>query len=689
MLKRITSRDLYLPVFLVFASCLFWSCKTTTKSVQSDKVIESEIPSLQNLPEINSLKTFPVPAQELPGVPYSVKLSENYAPSDVKKISVVSTKVFSWKPEEILTDVYVYDKTNANYVACIKNCYEQSIFKSQWGQLGIVWYVWAKDDAVYLISPSDYILCTKDGMELLIGKLSQTALNKVMLYSGPMTWQPEGEICDFYLYSKKEEKYVTYIKDCWRNTLWLGAKGWNENVKNAFSIVTTENKQYLIESSDYLICNEDGYEYINGWLVKTEFEKLYLAPGELGWQPEGETRDYYLYSKKQKKNVTCIKNCWAQAFCIGISGWNDNIKNAYRLITTEGKQYLAESSEYIVCNEKGYEYINGFEYKLDLINSDILGSEISAKKGNITVCENPVRELLYICKILSDCPSLVVIYDDESYLSDINSYFADFKNHEVVSYIKNNFVSFDKDDLEISLSVYFAAEQQLMSKESEVLPCGNEFNYKDFIVLLADFAKQSNFKKFYEAHKKYYEKHIIQNGFNAFEAVKKWNDDYLKQNKKIEYKICMHRGDWCNVNYDNENLQMTINLAIRSGMDHFGLAHELSHPIVNPVVEKLYESVLRPFMDAYFMKNQGSDAVYYYPTAISYWCDTFARAAAGAYGHTRPTNITGYTDSQVMVGFTAVPALTDKLVELASVNYETFDELYPQLFAFLKEYLTK
>lgn len=684
---RVTFRFFYLPLIILSAFLLFSGCASTASSSKTAGLLVAGAPSLQNLPEINSVKAYPLPPKDLPGISYSVKLSESPAASDIKNISVLSTSIYTWKPEEVFTDIYVYEKASGKYVACIKNCYTQAIQKGQWGQMGTFWYVWAKDDAVYLISPSAYVLCTKDGLELISGYLAETAFPKVRIFLGELGWQPEGETADFYLYSKKEEKYVACIKDCWQQGFATGLNGWNGLVKNACRLITTDGKQYYINSSDYIICNEDGYEYINSGLVKTEFDNLFLFCQQTGWQPEGDTRDYYLYSKKQKKIVTCIKDCWQQAFTTGLNGWNGDVKNAYRLMTTDGKQYLAEASDYLICNEDGYEYINGYQYKCSFINSDFLGSEVTAKKGNITVCENPVRELLYICKMLSDCPSLVVIYDDDSYLSDINSYFADFKNHEAVTFIKNNFVSFDKDDLDISLEVYSAAEEQLMSKESEILPCGNEFNYKDFMLLLTDFAKESNFKKFYEAHKNYYEKHIIQNGFNAFESVKKWNEQYLKQDPRIEYTICMHRGEWCNVNYNDQTLKMTINLSVCEGNDSLGLAHELSHPIINPVVQKLYDSVLRPFMDSYFMKNQGSEAVYYYPTAIGYWCDTFARAAAGSYGHTRGSDIQGYTNSQAAIGFTAVPDLIDKLDEFTSLKYKSFDELYAPLFEFLRAYL--
>lgn len=667
------------------------SSKTNTSGSQDFKVVENNpaAPYLQKLPEISSVKTYPMPSEKLPGIKYSGTLSQMALSSDLKNISVVSTSVNQWQPKDVFIDVYVYDKAAGKYIACVKNCYQDAIWLGQWGQLGNVWKLWVKDDAVYLINSSDYVLTTKDGYELINGYLAEAAFDNIKISLDALGWQPEGETADFYLYSKKENKFVTYIKDCWRNAYTSGMKGWGNNVKNAYRLITTSGTQYLIEESDYNICNEDGYEYISGWLSKTAFENFFIAYGQINWQPQGEIRDYYLYSKKQKKIVTCIKDCWAQAFSSGINGWNGNIKNAYQIYTKDGKRYLAESSDYILCNEQGYEYVNGFQYKFEVLNPQVLGTENSVKKGNLTVCENPVRELLYICKLLSECPSIVDIYDDESYLADIKSYFADFKNHEVVTFIKNNIVCFEKDDLEIARAVYAACEKQVMSKESDVLPCGNDFNYKEFFMLLADFAEKSNFKKFFELHQKYYEKHVIQNGFDAFEGVRNWNEEFLRQNKKIEYKICMHREEWCDVNYDDKNLQMTINLTVTGGQDYFGLAHEFSHPIINPVVKKLYESVLRPFMDSYFLKHLGTTAAYHYPDAYSYWCDTFARAAAGSYGHSCGAYIKSYCESQSRIGFTAVPELTEKLIELSSAKYESFDELYPQIFSFLKGYLVK
>ncbi len=667
------------------------SSKTNTSGSKASKVVENNpaAPYLQKLPEISSVKTYPMPSEKLSGIKYSGTLSQMALSSDLKNISVVSTSVNQWQPKDVLIDVYVYDKAAGKYIACVKNCYQDAIWLGQWGQLGNVWKLWVKDDAVYLINSSDYVLTTKDGHEIINGYLAEAAFDNIKISLGDLGWQPEGETADFYLYSKKENKFVTYIKDCWRNAYTSGMKGWGNNVKNAYRLITTSGTQYFIEESDYIICNEDGYEYITGWLSKTAFENFFIAYGQINWQPQGEIRDYYLYSKKQKKIVTCIKNCWAQAFRSGSNGWNGNIKNAYQIYTKDGKHYLAESSDYILCNEQGYEYVNGFQYKFEVLNPQVLGTEISVKKGNLTVCENPVRELLYICKILTECPSIVNIYDDESYLADIKSYFADFKNHEVVTFIKNNTLCFEKDDLEIAHAVYAACENQVMAKESDVLPCGNDFNYKEFFMLLADFAEKSNFKKFFELHIEYYKSHIIQYGFDAFEIVRKWNEDYLKHNKKTEYKICMHHESWNDVNFNDKTLEMTINLFFSAAKYNCALAHELSHPIVNPVVEKLYGSVLRPFMDSYYLKHLGTTATYYYTDAFSYWCDTFARSAECSFLYSNGLDMSSGANYQSEYGFTAVPALGEKLIELSSSKYESFDELYPQIFSFLKGYLVK
>ena len=321
---------------------------TNTSASQVSEVIAVTAPDLQKLSEISSVKNYPLPPENLPGIPYSMSLSENPHPSDLKKISVVSTHVNKWKPQESVTDVNIYDKSAGKYVACVKNCYRQSVWQEPWGQMGKVWSLWAKDDAVYLISPSEYALITNDGLEYINGYLGETDFYNVRLSLEDLGWQPEGETTDFYLYSKKDRKFVAYVKDCWRQSFCGGIYGWGGNVKNAYRIITTDGKQYLVESFDYTICNEDGYEYKNGWLVETDFEKLYRSCGALGWQPQGEICDYYLYSKKQKKIVTCLKDCWRRSFCGGIYGWSDNVKNAYRFITTDGKEYLAESSEYII-----------------------------------------------------------------------------------------------------------------------------------------------------------------------------------------------------------------------------------------------------------------------------------------------------------------------------------------------------
>lgn len=245
----------YILFLIISTFLLLTGCVSTenTSALQVDEVVSVTAADLNSLPEIKSVKAFPPAPDNLPGISYSLSLSDNPLPSDLKNIFVVSPKAFTWKPEEDLLDVYVYEKASERYVACLKNCYRESIFLGQWWQLSNVWRLWSKDDAVYFISPSNYVLTTKDGQELISGYLAETAFSKVRINLNALSWQPEGETTNLYLYSKKEQKYVAYITGCWRNTIWCGVKGWGGNVKNAYQIITTDNKEYLVEASDYCV----------------------------------------------------------------------------------------------------------------------------------------------------------------------------------------------------------------------------------------------------------------------------------------------------------------------------------------------------------------------------------------------------------------------------------------------------
>lgn len=499
------------------------------------------------------------------------------------------------------------------------------------------------------------------------------------------TWTPSEEYIDAYIFDKKNNEYVCSIKNCYQQSVYKG----KYNNETVWYLWSKDNAYYILNPSRYAICNENGFEYMSAWLLKTGLENVFQQNSQLGWEPQGELGDYYIYSKKQKTIVAVVRNCYKNTFWQEAK-WKPYFKKAYRLVNSDYQQFYIDTSEYIICNQDGNEYINGYSYRINV--PDVFSESIQETRGKVTVVAEPLRELYYICKRLSEYQGNYYTYDSTEYLDDINNYFADYKNHPAVVFLKEHSSYFEKDELSMTSPLYSIVDNKTLYGEDSYFNSGERFEHYAFFKMLVDFAEKSNYKTFFESHKDYYKSHVIENGFNSFGAVQKWNEEYLKVSKKTTYIIYMHRCEWANINADQELKEYKINLTVSKGNDGVGLAHELSHPALNSVMMKVYESDLQPRFDLLFNQNAGSIAVYGYPQPESYWCDGFVRAAAGVFYSTfaQEEYVKQYLDmQQTMVGFALVNDMYAKLKEFENAKYNSFEDLYNELYKFFDSKLPR
>ena len=586
-------KTIRLVIILILAAFLISGCASSSGVGKSGGGETITAPDKKTLPELSSIKSLPVPPKKLSGINHSASLSTSPALTETKGIYTLSPSVYTWKPSENLIDVYVYEKASGKYIACIKDCYQDAFWKGQWGNLTNVSSVWAKNDAIYLFSSSLYILVTKDADEIMMG-----------------------------------------------------------------------------------------------YLAKTEFNNIYRNLDKLRWQPKGETTDYYIYSKKEKKFVTYVKDCWRQSFAAGLKGWNRTIKDSYRLINTKGQEFLFEASDYLICNAQGYVYADGWGVKGDFDNASVFGKPLVKKYDGVSVTLHPFRDLVHICVNLTDCPSIVRTYaDTKEYNDELNIYFGEYKNHKAVQYIKNHLKSFEKDRLDIDRRLYAMINDNRAYMETEILKCGESFNFFEFYNLLKDFAEQTDFIKFFDAHKDYYINNVLKCGKDSIENVQKWSKSYLKMKSGYSYTINMQWSEWCDVSVDNKKI--TINLCFTKQPNDVGLAHEISHIAGNSVIMKLYESDLKPRFDIVYDQNKNTEAAYTYIDTLSYFCDSFVRATAGSYMYWAKQDPKEYLKSQKDIGFVPVPELYEKCNEFYSRSYNSLDDWYNELYRFFDSYLPK
>jgi len=126
------------------------------------------------------------------------------------------------------------------------------------------------------------------------------------------------------------------------------------------------------------------------------------------------------------------------------------------------------------------------------------GYSQTENKASIKVEVNPNLELFAVIYILAFNGSDPFIIAPEDYINDVLTYFAPYKEHEAVKYIRkvlnSSYPYYHRDDMIRELSSRLAMLNYLP----------NETNLGD-LEPLADFANKSNFMKFYNTHRKEYE----------------------------------------------------------------------------------------------------------------------------------------------------------------------------------------
>ena len=115
------------------------------------------------------------------------------------------------------------------------------------------------------------------------------------------------------------------------------------------------------------------------------------------------------------------------------------------------------------------------------------------EKVNSTIKVNPNLELFSVVYILAFNGSSPFIIAPQDYINDVLTYFAPYKNHEAVKYVRKVFND--------SLPYYYGDNSigVLSSRLVMLSYLPNETNLGD-LKPLAEFANESNFMEFYKAH---------------------------------------------------------------------------------------------------------------------------------------------------------------------------------------------
>jgi len=134
-----------------------------------------------------------------------------------------------------------------------------------------------------------------------------------------------------------------------------------------------------------------------------------------------------------------------------------------------------------------------------------LGKNFTIPTSDVVIEVNPNLELFSVIYILAFNGSDPFIMAPPSYIKDVLTYFAPYKNSEAVRYVQGAFNS--------SLPLY-TRDEAIMALSKRLVRLnylGNITNDTALgldLMLFAEFAKESNFEAFYRAHLKDYERSI-------------------------------------------------------------------------------------------------------------------------------------------------------------------------------------
>lgn len=236
----------------------------------------------------------------------------------------------------------------------------------------------------------------------------------------------------------------------------------------------------------------------------------------------------------------------------------------------------------------------------------------------------------------------------DSYISDVESYFAKYENHELIKFIKKTLKS--KSILDISLPMYFASDIEIKRNGIvwtdkwtttfelyDTIPDDQKwtnFELDEYIHLLNKFYKETDFHKFYVDHLDFYTK--VEKCFEAItdKIDTAWFSDFFGSPYKMDniwlvpvngdFNFAVLRTDKFGVQHNNCAISCiytdTLGLPYIDGDRVFMvLIHEICHNYCNPIC-KLYENMFKDVCDTLFtfVEEMLSSNYYGSPDALIY-----------------------------------------------------------------------
>lgn len=241
---------------------------------------------------------------------------------------------------------------------------------------------------------------------------------------------------------------------------------------------------------------------------------------------------------------------------------------------------------------------------------------VSQIKNHIAVCVHPQVELISIIQTIGNYPSILgflMSKDSCEYKTDVKTYFGRYNDHPAVKMFDR--LSSQPRMLNFSApsNIMLYTDNNLNLRKDIVLDdfvldrAGGKDSLAVFLNLLRDFAIQSSFNEFYNKHRDYYSTIVNTTAGNLGDR------DYIAEleafygRKQKSYAIILVSlynsvgfGNSLLFSDDKRELYNTMGtMKVENDVPFFGdadylkylLRHEFSHPFINPVTEKNWDSI--------------------------------------------------------------------------------------------------
>ncbi|EKD81423.1 MAG: hypothetical protein ACD_39C01818G0003 [uncultured bacterium] len=294
-----------------------------------------------------------------------------------------------------------------------------------------------------------------------------------------------------------------------------------------------------------------------------------------------------------------------------------------------------------------------------------------------------------------------------AYLDKVNSWFAEFKGHEIVPFIqqlrREHGVSYDA-VMKAAILIRSVDKIEPLLNLDEILPAYEERWQKEkllqFYALLADFAQKSRFMQFYdenaglfkateESAKSLLAEHKLQNWFDkSFPEV---NADFILVPAYINGPACYGPGlklDGRNYFYcifgvsqiDDNGMPVFSESAVQT------IFHEFCHSHTNPLADKYFSELEKSCSKMFELaKEELTDQAYGTSRILLY--ESLVRACTGAFVQETlsAADYGAFINKQEKLGFYWIEPLAMQIYEFRQKNI-SLETSFPEIIALLNGY---